>query len=51
MAVMDGEEDESTLSEMKADTDYLDELASGNSCLPVAMLENAKQPNMIQKSR
>nr|GEX23123.1 hypothetical protein [Tanacetum cinerariifolium] len=28
-----------------------DELASGNSCLPVAMLENAKQPNMIQKSR
>lgn len=26
-------------------------LASGNSCLPIAMLENAKQPNMIEKSR
>ena len=26
-------------------------LASGNSCLPVAILENSKQSNMIEKSR
>lgn len=31
--------------------DDLNMLTSGNSCLPVAMLENAKQPNMIKKSR
>nr|XP_043631020.1 uncharacterized protein LOC122602393 isoform X2 [Erigeron canadensis] len=31
--------------------DDLNMLASGNTCLPVAMLENAKQPNMIEKSR
>ncbi|GJS40599.1 hypothetical protein Tco_0565642 [Tanacetum coccineum] len=39
------------IGENHAPKDDLDELASGNSCLPVAMLENAKQPNMIQKSR
>ncbi|CAH1449523.1 unnamed protein product [Lactuca virosa] len=32
----------------KDDSNILD---SGNSCLPIAMLENAKQPNMIEKSR
>ncbi|GKA60638.1 putative BRCT domain-containing protein [Tanacetum coccineum] len=42
---------EKSIGENHAPKDYLDELASGNSCLPVAMLENAKQPNMIQKSR
>ncbi|GKD35425.1 BRCT domain-containing protein [Tanacetum coccineum] len=40
-----------SIGENHAPKDDLDELASGNSCLPVAMLENAKQPNMIQKSR
>lgn len=40
-----------SIGENQAPKDDLNELASGNSCLPVAMLENAKQPNMIQRSR
>lgn len=39
------------LGENHKPKDDLNVLASGNSCLPVAMLENAKQPNMIEKSR
>ncbi|KAI3701782.1 hypothetical protein L6452_27120 [Arctium lappa] len=39
------------LQENHMPKDDLNVLASGNSCLPVAMLENAKQPNMIEKSR
>lgn len=31
--------------------DDINMLTSGNSCLPVAMLENAKQPSMTEKSR
>ncbi|KAJ9550650.1 hypothetical protein OSB04_014695 [Centaurea solstitialis] len=39
------------LQENHMPKDDLNVLVSGNSCLPVAMLENAKQPNMIEKSR
>ncbi|XP_024960415.1 uncharacterized protein LOC112501016 [Cynara cardunculus var. scolymus] len=39
------------LQENHMPKDDLNVLASGNSCLPVAMLENAKQPNMIEKSQ
>lgn len=39
------------LQENHMPKDDLNVLASGNSCLPVAMLENAKKPNVIEKSR
>lgn len=40
-----------SIGENHTPKDDLNMLTSGNSCLPVAMLENAKQPNMIEKSR
>ncbi|KAL8265097.1 hypothetical protein R6Q59_023227 [Mikania micrantha] len=40
-----------SLGENRTPKDDFNTLTSGNSCLPVAMLENAKQSNMIEKSR